>query len=280
MAKKVLIVFVISILISIRGFAQVSGSPKDSIDITVIDSYVTPEIPHTFLLSFFTSVNCKSKVVIDGKYTYAVSDILTENHNVKIDLTNLHFRKKEIPFYIIVDDSSGNISKSTINTFDLPGDIRIDEGDSNFLLLCLFGATVFALPAPVYVTGPGGNYFSLTKEIPIISFRSKNFIYPAGYFSAEYSYVFKASSKNFLRIGYKELFETPVFQYISPGVDGFTDFRGFNGISAEVSLGLFRMLNTFTLYTRYRYNFKPGEGGSQFSEISIGLYSSFFSVYF
>lgn len=279
MAKKVLIVFIL-ILISIRSYAQVGSSPKDSIDITVIDSYVTPEIPHTFLLSFFTSADCKSKVVIDDKYTYTVSDILTENHNVKIDLTNLHFRKKEVPFYILVDDSSGNISKSTINTFELPGDIRIDEGGSNFLLLCLFGATVFALPAPVYVTGPSGNYFSLTKEIPIISFRSKNFIYPAGYFSAEYSYVFKASSKNFLRIGYKELIEIPVFQYISPGAGGFTDFRGFNGISAEVSLGLFRLLNTFTLYTRYRYNFKPGEGGSQFSEISIGLYSSFFSVYF
>ena len=280
MNKTMLIVFVISILISDRNFAQFSGNEKDSVDITVIDSYVTPEIPHTFLLSFFTSEACKSKVVIDGKFTYPVSDVFTDNHNLKIDLTKLHFKEKEIPFYIIVEDSSGNSYRSDINTFDLPGDIKIDEGDSNFLLLCLFGTTVFAMPDPVYVTGPNGNYFSLTKEIPLISFRSKNFVYPAGYFSAEYSYVFNAASKNFLRIGYKELFEVPVFQYISPGIDGFTDFRGFNGLSAEVSIGLFRLLNTFTLYTRYRYNFKPGDSGSQFSEISIGLYSSFFSVYF
>ncbi|MHB1687934.1 MAG: hypothetical protein ACYCVH_11220 [Ignavibacteriaceae bacterium] len=280
MHKAMLIIFSFALVIQNQNFAQSSGAEKDSVDITVIDSYVTPEIPHTFLLSFFTSRACKSKVVIDGKYTYPVSDTLADNHNLKIDLTKLHFKEKEIPFYIIVEDSSGSITKSDINTFELPGDVKIDEGNSNFLLLCLFGATVFALPAPVYVTGPQGNYFSLTKEIPLISFRSKNFIYPAGYFSAEYSYIFKADQKNFMRIGYKELIEVPFIEYLSPGIDGFTNFKGYNGISMEISAGLFRLLNTFTLYARYRYSFKPGESGSQFNEISIGLYSSFFSVYF
>lgn len=279
MLKYILILLILASYLPI--FAQNNSSTnKDSIEITVIDSYVTPEKPHTFLLSFYTSINCKSKVVLDNKYTYIVSDVPVEDHNLKVDISKLRFNKKEIPFYIIVEDSAGNITKSDINTFELPNDIKIEEGDSNFLLLCLFGATVFAIPDPVFVVKPNGNSFSLTKEIPLISFRSQNFLYPYGYFSAEYSYIFNTDNKNFFRLGYKEIIPIPFIEYISPGVDGFTNFKGYNGISGEISLGLFRLLSTFTLYTRYRYNFQPGNNGSQFSEISIGLYSSFFSVYF
>ncbi len=280
MLRYFLVVFFLASVFLKNNFAQDNGAQNDTVEITVIDSYVTPEKPHTFLLSFYTSVNCKTKVVIDNKYTYPVSDTLIDSHNLKLDISSLHFKRKEIPFYILAEDSTGHVTKSDVNTFELPSDVKIEEGDSNFLLLCLFGAAVFALPDPVFVTGPQGNYFSLTKEIPLISFRSKNFVYPYGYFSAEYSYIFKTDRKNFLRIGYKELIELPLIEYLSPGVDFFTDFKGYNGISGEVSLGLFRILNTFTIYTRYRYNFKPGESGSQFNEISIGLYSSFFSVYF
>ena len=279
MLKNILILLILASYLPI--FAQNSISiDKDSVEITVIDSYVTPEKPHTFLLSFYTSINCKSKVVIDNKYTYVVSDVPVEDHNLKVDISKLHFNKKEIPFYIIVEDSASNITKSDINTFELPKDIKIEEGDSNFLLLCLFGATVFAIPDPVFVITSKGNSFSLTKEIPLISFRSQNFLYPYGYFSAEYSYIFNTDNKNFFRIGYKEIIPIPFIEYISPGVDWFTNFKGYNGISGEISLGLVRLLSTFTLYTRYRYNVQPGSTGSQFSEISIGLYSSFFSVYF
>lgn len=279
MLKNILILLILASCLPI--FAQNSISiDKDSVEITVIDSYVTPEKPHTFLLSFYTSINCKSKVVIDNKYTYVVSDVPVEDHNLKVDISKLHFNKKEIPFYIIVEDSASNITKSDINTFELPKDIKIEERDSNFLLLCLFGATVFAIPDPVFVITPKGNSFSLTKEIPLISFRSQNFLYPYGYFSAEYSYIFNTDNKNFFRIGYKEIIPIPFIEYISPGVDWFTNFKGYNGISGEISLGLVRLLSTFTLYTRYRYNVQPGSTGSQFSEISIGLYSSFFSVYF
>ncbi len=279
MLKNIFILLILASYLPI--FAQNSISiDKDSVEITVIDSYVTPEKPHTFLLSFYTSINCKSKVVIDNKYTYVVSDVPVEDHNLKVDISKLHFNKKEIPFYIIVEDSASNITKSDINTFELPKDIKIEEGDSNFLLLCLFGATVFAIPDPVFVITSKGNSFSLTKEIPLISFRSQNFLYPYGYFSAEYSYIFNTDNKNFFRIGYKEIIPIPFIEYISPGVDWFTNFKGYNGISGEISLGLVRLLSTFTLYTRYRYNVQPGSTGSQFSEISIGLYSSFFSVYF
>jgi hypothetical protein len=85
--------------------------------------------------------------------------------------------------------------------------------------------------------------------------------------------------RNYFRIGYKHLIDIPGIEYVSPGINGFTNFQGFNGISPEVSLGLFKILNTFTLYTRYRYNAKPGDSGSGFHEISIGLYSGFFAIY-
>ncbi len=254
-------------------------SNQDSIDVTVIDSYVSPEIPHHFLLSFFTSSKCKSTVLIDNKYKYTVSDTLTEDHNIKVDLTGLSFKTKSVPYVILVQDSSGKTYRSDKYDFEMPGEIKV-QSESNFLLLCLFGATVFALPSPVFVASKDGNYFSLTKEIPILTIRSASYSYPAGYFSAEYSYIFNAPDKNFFRIGYKEIFVVPVFEYVSPGLDLFTNFKGYNGVSAEFSVGWFKLFNTFTVYTRYRFNLKPGEGGKNFNEISLGLYSSFFSIYF
>ncbi|MDR3627824.1 MAG: hypothetical protein P4L45_13365 [Ignavibacteriaceae bacterium] len=277
-SSKFALLTLLSFLFIHADFAQ-NNSASDSIDLTVIDSYVSPEIPHTFTLTFFTGFNCKSKVLIDKKYEYKVSDTLVTSHSVKVDLTNLSFKTKSVPFTIIVTDSAGKKYEVGGNEFDLPGEVKI-EGESNFLLLCLFGGAVFALPSPTYVSQNGASYFSLTKEIPIISFRSSNYTYPFGYISAEYSHIFKASYQNYLRLGYKEMITMPVIEYVSPGVNWFTTFKGFNGVSAELSLGLVRIFNTFTVYTRYRYNVQPNNSGSNFHEISIGLYSSFFSVYF
>ncbi len=278
MKKYFLIVFLFVLSYSASFYAQENNQAQDSIEVTVIDSYVSPEKPYTFMLSFFTSSECKSKVLIDNKYEYPVSTKYTVNHNIKIDLSNLNFKTKSIPYIITVRDSAGHTFKSDVYDFELPGEVKI-QSESNFLLLCLFGGTVFALPSPVYVSQNGKNYFSITKEIPIISIRSSNFNYPAGYFSAEYSHIFNAPYKNFLRIGYKQLIVVPGIQYVSPGLDWFTNFKGFNGASAELSIGWFKLLNTFTVYTRYRFNLEPNDTKNNFHEISIGLYSSFFSVY-
>lgn len=277
--QRLFLVIIPVIVFTVVNFAQGIAAPGDSIEVTVIDSYVTPEIPHTFLLTFFSSSNCKSKVIIDKKYEYKVSDTLTVNHNVKIDLTGLSFKKKSVPFVIMVQDSLGKVFRSDNYEFELPSEVKV-QSESNFLLLCLFGGAVFALPSPDYVSTDNGNYFSLTKEIPIVSFRSANFNYPFGYFSAEYSYIFRAQDKNFFRLGYKQLIDVPDIQYISPGIDWFTNFKGFNGISAELSIGWIKVFSTFTIYTRYRFNIKPSDSSSKFHEFSIGIYSSFFSVYF
>jgi hypothetical protein len=271
-------IFLFLIFLCVTGFAQNDFIEDDSVEVYVIDSFIPPDNPNVFNLSFFTSKPAKSKVILDDKYEFKISEQATESHKIKIDISKLEFKSKYVPFVILVEDSLGNTYLSDKFEFELQKEIRL-EGDSNFLLLCLFGGIVFLLPSPVYVVTENDNYFSLTKEISLFTFRG-SFKYPSGYIAAEYSHIFNSPYKNFLRLGYKHLVETPVLEYISPGINGFTNFKGFNGISPELSIGWIKIFNTFTVYTRYRYNFKPGESGSNFHELSLGLYSGFFSIYF
>jgi hypothetical protein len=276
MKKSAIFLFAFSIFI--LWAADVSAQDEDDFEFYLIDNYVTPELPHRFIISFFTSDNAKTKVMLDDKDEFIVSDTLTDNHRMEIDITDLTFTRTIIPFFMIAEDSLGNEHFSDRYEFELPYDARI-EGGSGMLTFCLFGGVVFVLPSPVYVKMKDDNYFSITKEIPLVFLKSTGLGYPKGYFSAEYSHIFGAPVRNFLRIGYKHLFEVPGIEYISPGINGFTNFKGFNGISPEISLGLFRIYNVFTVYSRYRFNVKPGEGGSEFHEISLGLYSGFFAIY-
>jgi hypothetical protein len=82
--------------------------------------------------------------------------------------------------------------------------------------------------------------------------------------------------KNVLRAGWKYLHRIPVGIYLSGGLNGFTDFKGTNGISPEISWGLFSFKEVFTVFARYRFstNFQK----TNYSTISIGLASWFFSV--
>lgn len=274
--------YIIFLVISIFSTALLSQSEEtqaDSIEIYIIDSFVSPEIPNTFKLTFFTSDVCRSKVILENKYEYDVSADLSDSHRLEVILKDLQFAGRQIHYQIIIEDSLGNKFKGEKNEVSLPYELNV-EGESNFLLLCLFGGTVFLVPSPGIVFAEDKSYFSLTKEIPLIAFRSGSFVYPMGYFSVEYSHIFNAGIKNYFRIGYKHIFEIPYLEYFSPGINGFTNFSGFNGVSPEISVGLFRLYNTFTVYSRYRYSVKPKDSGSGFHELSIGLYSSFFSIYF
>jgi hypothetical protein len=275
--RKFLLLF-FCLLISIDIFSQGNSDP-DSVEVYLIDNYITPEKPPVLIVSFFTNLPVKSKIIIDDQNEYLVSKELSESHKDSIDISNLNLKSKQIHFIVQVEDSLGRKYSSEIYGVDLPKEVEM-KGESNFLLLCLLGGTVFILPSPVYVNWGGKSYFSLNKEIPLVFIRSSSFSYPTGYFSLEYSYIFHAPVRNLLRIGYKHLIEVPGIEYVSPGVDGFTNLKGFNGISPELSIGWVKILDTFTIYSRFRYNFKPGEKNSEFSEISIGLYSGFFAIYF
>jgi len=275
--RKFLLLF-FCLLISIDIFSQ-GNSDLDSVEVYLIDNYITPEKPPVLIVSFFTNLPVKSKIIIDDQNEFLVSKELSESHKDSIDISNLNLKSKQIHFIVQVEDSLGRKYSSEIYEIDLPKEVEM-KGESNFLLLCLLGGTVFILPSPVYVNWGGKSYFSLNKEIPLVFIRSSSFSYPTGYFSLEYSYIFHAPVRNLLRIGYKHLIEVRGIEYVSPGVDGFTNLKGFNGISPELSIGWVKILDTFTIYSRFRYNFKPGEKNSEFSEISIGLYSGFFAIYF
>jgi hypothetical protein len=274
--KKILVILSL-FLIQAFSFGQLETEP---IEIFLIDAYATPELPHTFVLSFFTSEPAITRVLLEKSYEYQVSTRLSEMHSISIDLTHLEFESKTVKFIIESLDSSGNISINEEYDFDLPYEPEIKSGSSLFTF-CLFGGMIFALPAPGYLFNTSNGNFSLTKEIPVFSFRSGSFHYPASYLSFEYTYVFNKESRNFIRIGYKRLFEVDFIRCISPGVSAYSDLSGQNGFSPEISFGLFTIFNsTFTVYTRYRFNYKPGGiADENFHEANLGLYSSFFSFY-
>jgi hypothetical protein len=259
-------------------FQNTLHAQEEDFEFFLIDNYVNPDNHDQFILSFFTSENARTYIVLEDRYEIEVSDTLTDNHRLETDISDLDFSRKTVPFFMVAVDSAGKQHYSDRYEFDLPYEVKVDGG-SGMLTFCLFGGVVFALPSPAYVRMKEENYFSLTKEIPLVFLRADGLGYPAGYFSAEYSHIFNAPVKNFLRLGYKHIIDIPGIEYISPGINGFTNFKGFNGISPEISFGLFRLYNVFTLYTRYRFNVKPGETGSEFHEISLGLYSGFFAIY-
>jgi len=153
------------------------------------------------------------------------------------------------------------------------------KGGSDLVQLCLFGGAIFLLPYPDLIIHDGYGYFALTKDIPILSFRSSNINYPSAYLSLEYTYIFESEQNNILRAAYKRIFEIDYLEFIAPAISAYTNFSGNNGIGIELSAGLFTIEDTFTLYSRYRYNLKPGDSSGNFHEISVGLYSGFFSIY-
>ena len=279
--KNLLLICTFLIPLSRIAFAQEEFETEtDSavIEIFLIDAYVKQEPPYIFILSFYTSEICLSNVIIDNKYEYLVSNGPSEAHSAKIDITSLKFLERNVNFVIETIDSLGNKSRSEEFEFDLPYEPIISEG-SSIWTLCLFAGSVFLLPTPGYVIADGNHYYSITKELPIVSFRAKRGNYPSSYFSLEYTYIFDMVDHNFLRLGYKRIYQLDYIEYFSRGITAYTNFTGQNGISAELSVGWFTIYDTFTLYIRYRYNFKPGDSNSNFHEINLGLYTRFFSLY-
>lgn len=272
--------FLLTAIFSVNCKAQENGQ-ADSIEVFLIDSFITPEVPHKFLLSFYTSDSCKSKVILAGKYKYDISKEFVSEHKTEIDVSKLKFDSSDVYFYIYVTGADGKTYSSERYEVALPVEDQqqVSGSHSNVILMCCLGGTIFGLPSPTYVSMNNKSYFGLTKEIPIISFVTNNYKYPLGYFSAEYAYIFQAPEKNFARLGYKQIIEIPYIEFISPGLNGFTNFKGFNGISPELSLGLFNVYDVFTVIAKYRYNFKPDEAGRNFHELSIGLYSGFFTFH-
>jgi hypothetical protein len=270
---------IISMIISLLYLSNSLFSQSDSPEVFIIDAFVTPETPHIFKLSYFTSEEVKAKIIIDEKYTFSVSEEFVEDHSTEIDFTKYKFAEKFVPYQILSERKNGEQFESEIFELVLPYDefIETKEGE-NPVSTILLGMFFYLLPSPNVLMTENDNYFSLTKELPIVTFYSSGYNYPSGNISLEYTHVYENSISNFFRLGYKHFIPIDVFEYVSPGLTGFTDFNGFNGIGAEVSLGLFKFYDVFTVFSKYRYNINPSETNQYFHEISIGLYSHFFTI--
>ena len=212
------------------------------------------------------------------KKIFDVSKKLSENHKIELELNKLNLDTAMFKYVVVAYDRKGNKTRSEVYHVELPkGLIISEEQDVGIFRICL-GGIVFAIPSPAYLWMNNEHHWSISKEIPLFSFYSVGYNYPSGYMGVEYSYIFNSDRKNFLRVGYKQIIQVPGIKYISPGLNYFTDFNGYNGLSTELSIGLFQIQNVFTFYTRYRYNFQLQNNGTGFHEFSIGLFSNFFSL--
>jgi len=257
------------------------------IDVFIIDSYVTPDEPHKVKLTFFTSENVKANIIFDGNDALVVSSEYLDEHKFELLLSKLNYDSTSIPYTIIVENSNG--IKSTSEEFDLylPDEYNFEiKNNSNFLDLCL-GGILYLIPSPTVMNGfPSQLNFALTKELPVISFYGSGYNFPSSYLSLEYSYIHNAGSsdlyyhRNIFRVGYKYIFQTKIIKYDSPGINLTTNFNEFNGISPEISFGLFKFYETFTFYTRLRYNYNINNYPADFMEFSIGLFTSSISFNF
>lgn len=270
-------------LISIQNINKANNptfiSQEDTVEIYLIDSFIPPENQEQLHISFSTSEDCKSKILLDNKYEFSVSDDYQSFHQIVIDIQDLNFSSNIVPFICIVETNDGRTFKSEKYEINIQRKSELDIS-KNYLWSCLFGGIFFLTPSFNYVLHHSDDYFSLKKEIPVISFYSKKFNRPFGYLALEYSHINNFKYKNYLSAGYKQLIDIPVLDYVSPGINLMTNFNGFNGISTEISLGLIKIYNVFTIYSRYRFNFQPNKSGTEFHEFSIGLFSSFFSFQF
>jgi len=279
--KKVYEALFVLLMFTFPVYSQSDSLASGNTEIYLIDSYITLETPHKMVVSFFTSDSVTSKIYLFRQNEIQVTKELTNNHKVEINLDTFINIVSPIKYWIIVKDRNENESKSQLYEVEMPQGLLIEsERDLGMLRVCCLGGIIFGLPSPTFISMGGKEFFSLTKEIPLFSFYSSGYNYPWGYFGIEYAHIFNSGKRNFIRTGYKQIFQLDFIKYISPGINFFADFKGYNGISPELSVGLFQLRNVFTFFARYRYNFQPGRSNTDFHEASVGLYSNFFSINF
>lgn len=257
---------------------------SDSIEVFVIESFVSAENPGTFQLTFNTSVPCKSKIIIANQYSISLSDTLTDTHKKSIDISKMHFDSLNTTFRAILTDSTGHTNQSDAFEIQLPAtEEKAVEVKGGGLSSCFYGGLVYLIPNATLNMLTENNklkgYWGVSKELPLFSHYQGGYNFPESFISAEYSYVPQFDHKNYVRLGYKKLFETGFGEFIVLGLNGFSNFRGSNGVSPEISWGLLPLKEGFTLYIRYRYSTDFNTPRKEFSEVSLGLYSWFFSAH-
>lgn len=269
--KKILFLF----------YLLISCLAQNVVDVSLIDSYIKPEQPQKLILFFYTSESVKSKILINDKYDLVISDSLKDEHKFEYEISNMTLTDNILSckIYLAFNEKEYFMADSfqVKTNYEIKG---LEDNSYNLFKMCCLGGTVFGMPNPSLVIMNGKNYLSLSKEIALFTFYSNSYKYPAGYVALGYTFIDKSELKHLMRVGYKHIIDLPIIEYISLGFNFFTDFKGHYGVGGEVALGLFKISNQFTIYGQYRYNYLIKNSKSHFHEISIGLYSSFFSINF
>ncbi len=280
MKKFLAIIFLVLLTSASFLFSQ----DEENIEIYIIDSYITPEPPYIFNLTFFTTDSVRSRIIFENNDAYIISEKPKIEHKFEMDVAKLKIPDNCISYKIEIIDRNENKISTQQYEVEFPHNIVMKDRNLNLLQVCCFGGVIFGVPSLVYLRYDGADYFGLSKEVPLFSFYSRGYNYPFGYVGVEYTYVFNRNkvdlSRDFLRLGYKQIIQLPGIEYLSIGISYFNDFKGTYGFSPELSFGIFRIENVFTFYGRYRYT--SGISGREYclNEYSLGIYSNFFSINF
>lgn len=267
-----LLLFLLS-AVNLSGFSF-GTEEGDSIEVILIEAYSPKDSPDKMVLTFFASEPVKAEVIFSNK-TVPLGEEFKESHTNSIDIKGVPPQEELIIFYIRVTGESGGSNLS--EPFDIVAEGNTSISGGADLTGCLIGTAVYAIPAVYYNFHNDSLGLGLGKEFPLLSFYSGGYNYPNGYLAVEYTYSDIHDIKSRYNFGYKQIIEIPFINYVSFGFSFSTDFRGRNAVVPEVSLGLFRIMNVFTLYVRTSHYVFPANKGNNMTQLSLGLFSAFFS---
>lgn len=253
----------------------------DSTEVYIIDSYITSESPKRFCLSFSTTDPCLSRLTVSSR-SYSISDSLRTEHGISIRLDSLGVNKG-FDYSIRLLDSEGKFSGDfnySVPDYGTDSSSVTSGAPGNFYLSCCMGSALFALPYAGYYHQPDGAGFAILKPLPLLVLKS-NMLGSSVYFaSLYYSHHFKDGSlapSDYYGAGAGTRQDCPLIDFLMPELSYVLNFKGYGGIMASVTAGLFRMTEGFTFCARYSYSASVS-GGKNFHEISAGIFSNFFSL--
>lgn len=272
------LLFAFLILIASPAFAQNDESEADSVEVILIEAYVSQDAPEFLVLSFFTSEPVKADVKFTSGQVLPVSSSFEDNHKAKLNISGIKTDTTFLSFVIFVSREDGSGNDSEVFEVELPRReiIRLAQ-ESTALSGCLIGGMVYIIPGVVHYSGQGNSYLGLDKEFPVISYFRGGYNYPVGYFAIEYIHFPKGVNKNLVSLSVNGILGFKPIEYLSAGIAYTTDFRKANSVGLDLSAGLFRIMNVFTFYVENRFGYYPASKNG-YTQQSIGLFSSFFSI--
>lgn len=272
---KPIIFLLLLLLVSgpVFGFSP-QAAEGDSIEVILIEAYSPKDSPDKMVLTFFAGEPVKAEVIFPNK-TVPLGDEYKESYSTTLDIEGVPPQEDLIVFYIRVTNESGESNLS--EQFDIVAEGNTSISGGADLTGCLIGSAVYAIPAVYYNFHQDTSGLGFGKEFPLISFFSGGYNYPNGYIAFEYNYTDLHAVKSRYNFGYKQIIEIPYLNYVSFGFSYSTDFRGGNAVLPEASLGLFRIMNVFTLYVRASHYVFPANKEKNMTQLSLGLFSAFFS---